>query len=63
MDSFIKKLTPADVLAGITIIGGLALKFGGADGTVGTLLTIIVTFYFGKRSIDGPSTISSSISR
>lgn len=49
MNTFISKLTPADLIAVITIVGGLLLKFGGADGTVGTLLTVIVTFYFGKR--------------
>lgn len=42
---------PVDIIAVITIVGGLALKFTGADGTIGTLLTMIVAFYFGKKEI------------
>lgn len=42
---------PVDVIAIIVIIGGLILKFSGADGLVGTLLTTVVVFYFGKKEI------------
>lgn len=42
---------PIDIIAIITVVGGLILKFSGADGTVGTLLTMIVAFYFGKKEI------------
>jgi hypothetical protein len=50
MNELFKKLEPADLIAIIVIVGGLALKFRGADGLVGSLLTAIVFYYFGKRS-------------
>ena len=46
-----KKIQPIDLIAMITIIGGLILKFSGADGTVGTILTVVVLFYFGEKEI------------
>ena len=49
MEKFISKIEPADVIAVIVIVGGLALKFTGADGLVGSLLTAIVFYYFGKK--------------
>jgi len=49
MNDFIKKIQPRDIVALVVIAGGLALKFTGADGTVGTLITAIVFYYFGKR--------------
>lgn len=54
MNDFISKLTPRDVVALVVVIGGLWLKFSGADGVVGTLLTAIVFYYFGKRFSDVP---------
>ena len=53
MNEFCKKITPADVIAVIVIIGGLGLKFAGADGVVGTLLASICFYYFGKKGRDG----------
>ena len=49
MNVLLAKFTPPDIIAIIVIVGGLALKFGGADGVVGTLLTVVVAFYFGRR--------------
>ena len=49
MNKLLDKFKPLDVIAIITIIGGLILKFCGFDGTVGMILTTIVVFYFGKR--------------
>ena len=51
MHEFFKKLNPADIIALVVIVGGLALKFTGADGLVGTLLTAIVFYYFGKKGV------------
>ena len=49
MRNVFQKMNPADLVAIIVIIGGFILKFGGADGLVGTLLTAIVFYYFGKQ--------------
>lgn len=51
MNDLIKKFQPIDLIAILTISGGLFLKFSGFDGVVGTILTAIVLFYFGKREI------------
>lgn len=51
MNELLKKFQPIDVIAIFTIIGGLILKFFGIDGVVGTILTMIVLFYFGKKEI------------
>jgi len=51
MSGFLAKIEPVDLIALVVIVGGLGLKFGGADGTVGTLLTMVVGFYFGRRII------------
>ena len=53
MEKFFKKLQPADIIALVVIVGGLGLKFAGADGTVGLLLTSICFYYFGKKGRDG----------
>jgi hypothetical protein len=50
MKNFLSKMEPTDLIAIIVIVGGLILKFSGADGLVGTLLTAIVFFYFGEKS-------------
>jgi len=50
-DMFQISFKPIDIIAIITIIGGLILKFSGIDGTIGTLLTAVVLFYFGKKEI------------
>jgi len=42
---------PIDIIAIITIIGGLTLLALGLNGTVGTILTTIVVFYFGKKEV------------
>ena len=46
---FFEKLQPVDVIALVVIVGGLYLKLSGADGVVGSLLTAIVFYYFGKK--------------
>lgn len=46
---FCDKLMPADILAVIILVGGLALKFTGADGVVGTILVVVTGYYFGKQ--------------
>ena len=47
----IKKFQPIDIIAIIVIIGALILKFFQIDGVVGTILTAVVLFYFGKKEI------------
>lgn len=47
----LNKLEPIDLIALVVIVGGLILKFSGADGVVGTLLTAVVMFYFGKKEL------------
>lgn len=47
----LNKLEAIDIIAIIVIVGGLLLKFTGADGVVGTLLTTVVLFYFGKKEV------------
>lgn len=49
MNDFIKKVKPADIIACLVIICGLILKLNGADGIVGTMLTGVCFYYFGKR--------------
>lgn len=51
MNELLKKLQPIDVIAIITITGGLVLKILNIDGTVGLILTTIVLFYFGKKEV------------
>lgn len=51
MKELLRKFQPIDIIAIFTIIGGLILKFFGIDGTVGTILTAIVLFYFGKKEV------------
>ncbi|MCK4415505.1 MAG: transglycosylase SLT domain-containing protein [Candidatus Eisenbacteria sp.] len=51
MTNFLKKFEPIDFIAVVTIVGGLVLKFFGIDGLVGTILTTIVLFYFGKKEV------------
>lgn len=54
MNKLLEKFKPADVVAIIVLTGGLILKFRGIDGLVGILLTSIVFFYFGDRTIIAP---------
>lgn len=49
MSEFTEKWEPVDCIAVIVIIGGLILVGQGINGLVGTLLTSIVFFYFGKK--------------
>lgn len=51
MNRLIQRFKPIDVIAILTISGGLVLKFSGMNGTVGTILTAVVLFYFGKKEI------------
>ena len=47
----LSKIEAIDIIALVVIVGGLFLKFTGADGVVGTLLTTVVLFYFGKKEV------------
>ena len=51
MNKLLEKFKPIDVIAIIVITGGLILKLFGADGTVGTILTVTVLSYFGEEII------------
>jgi len=53
MSKFFEKIEPSDIIAVIVLVGGLVLKFRGFDGLVGTLLTAVVIYYFGDRTISG----------
>jgi len=45
-------LLPRDIIAIITLVGGLTLLALGIDELVGALLTIIVSFYFGAEALE-----------
>lgn len=51
MNELLRKIQPIDLIAILTISGGLVLIFFGLNGTVGTILTAIVLFYFGKKEV------------
>lgn len=51
MNDLLRKIQPIDLIAMLTISGGLVLIFFGFNGTVGTILTAIVLFYFGKKEV------------
>ncbi len=51
MNKLIEKFQPIDIIAIVTIVGGLTLRVLGVDGLVGTLLAVVVLFYFGKKEI------------
>jgi hypothetical protein len=51
MKNIFKSLSAVDLIAIITIIGGLYLKLKGADGVVGSLLVAVVFYYFGKKGV------------
>lgn len=51
MKNLLNKFLPQDIIAIFVIVGGLILKFTGIDGTIGTILTAAVLFYFGKKEI------------
>lgn len=51
MNKLLEKLQPIDVIALVVMVGGFLLKFAGIDGTVGTMLMLVVAFYFGKKEI------------
>jgi len=51
MNKLLEKFKPIDVIAVIVITGGLILKFCGMDGTVGSILTVVVLFYFGQEIV------------
>lgn len=51
MNDLLRKIQPIDLIAMLTISGGLILIFFGLNGTVGTILTAIVLFYFGKKEV------------
>ena len=41
------KWGPQDVIALVLIVGGLALRFSGIDGAVGTSLVVVSCLYYG----------------
>jgi len=49
MDIDIQNIGITDVIALLCVVGGLTLVGLGIDGTVGTILTMIVAFYFGNK--------------
>ena len=49
MDIDVQDIGITDIIALICVIGGLILVSQGINGTVGTLLTSIVFFYFGGK--------------
>ena len=51
MKKFFCKFEPIDIISIIIIIGGLVLKFCGADGIVTFLLTSVVFYYYGKKGV------------
>lgn len=42
-----KKWGPQDIIALVLIVGGLALRFSGIDGAIGTSLVVVALLYFG----------------
>lgn len=51
MRNLLKRFQPIDIIAIFVVVGGLILKFSGADGVVGTILTTVILFYFGKKTL------------
>lgn len=51
MQELINKFQPIDIIAILTLIGGFFLISLGANGLVGTILTTIILFYFGKKEL------------
>ena len=47
--SFLDKLLPRDVIAGMMLIGGIYLKALGINGTVDMFLMAIAGVYFGSE--------------
>jgi len=41
------KWGPQDVIALVLIVGGLALRFSGIDGAVGTGMVVVAALYYG----------------
>lgn len=42
-----------DIIAGIVVIGGLILLAAGINTVVGSLLLMVVAFYFGEGAVQG----------
>lgn len=51
MNEFLNRFAPKDFVAIIALLIGGILKFCGVDGTVGTIMTMIVAYYFGEKKI------------
>ena len=51
MRELLNKFQPVDVIAILTLAGGLLLRGFKIDGLVGTILITIVLFYFGKKEV------------
>jgi hypothetical protein len=52
-----EKWKPQDIIAVITILGCLFLKFKGMDGTVSGILIAITAYYFGLKLTDKGNTL------
>jgi len=49
MAKFFEKVEPIDIIAFLVIVGGLILVGSHINGLVGSLLTAVVFYYFGKK--------------
>lgn len=46
-------LRPVDLIAIITIIGGMGLLYAGKNSTISAMLLGIIAFYFGMKTPNG----------
>lgn len=49
LSDFMNKWRPADFIGLVVIVFGFVLIYNGINGLVGSLVAMIVAFYFGKR--------------
>jgi len=47
----LNRFYPADVIALVSLIGGIIVKLNGANGTVNAMIATIIAAYFGKRVV------------
>ena len=57
----LKKFEPMDIIAIIVIIGCFGLIWFQRDGFISAILTMVVGYYFGKKSSTMPQAISNAI--
>ena len=51
MSNILDKKKPPDVVALVVLCAGFTLIYLGRDGIVGSLLTMVVAFYFGEKVV------------